>query len=675
MGNAKKKNKKKNNRPANQRPAKEGSTSSSGGGWTGPIIMLVVGLVAIAWAGGFIHFGSESTQGTDASSASSNSSVNPGTGQGTTRKPQLLTDSAEIAITDVETWRSADDPERDGWDSEALHLTLKKPLKKLGNLLIHPEKAIPEKLAPLLTDDFSASRLRPKTLETTFRDKAILVERGTFALSDDDTVQGAEGLATLIGDLTGSFQGAKDARHQFKVIRVDHDEDSAQTEQLLSLSGHTDKGFFEQHATWVIDWKIGKNTKPKMKSIQATKFEQSLAQSGSPVLLADCTESALGHNETYREQLLRSVNYWLQRSVTRTAARFLAVPGIAIADVNGDGLEDLYLSQDPGIPNRLFLQNADGTATEASAAWGVDWLEDSRGAVFVDMDNDGDQDLILAVQTRVVLIENVDQKRFRLVKALETNDDLLSVCVFDYDNDGRLDLYCYNYQVDTLSSDNVTLAWGSVDESFESHDANNGSPNSMYRNVTKPGEEWAFEDVTEAVGLDVNNSRWSFSASAEDYDNDGDLDLYVANDYGRDNLYRNDQTEDGQTKFVSVDEESKIENSSAGMAISWGDYNCDGWMDVYTSAMWSSASQRITSKARFRGDRDEQSYRRYQRFGAGNSLMKNQGDGTFVHRSAEANAYMGRWAWGNVFFDINNDGWQDLAVANGYVTADDTGDL
>lgn len=78
----------------------------------------------------------------------------------------------------------------------------------------------------------------------------------------------------------------------------------------------------------------------------------------------------------------------------------------------------------------------------------------------------------------------------------------------------------------------------------------------------------------------MNNRRFSFASSWEDYDNDGDPDLYVANDYGRNNLYRNDRDEDGNHRFVDVAKEAGVEDISAGMSVSWGDYNLDGWIST-----------------------------------------------------------------------------------------------
>jgi hypothetical protein len=198
------------------------------------------------------------------------------------------------------------------------------------------------------------------------------------------------------------------------------------------------------------------------------------------------------------------------------------------------------------------------------------------------------------------------------------------------------------------------------------YDATNGGKNALLRN--EGGLQ--FEDVTERVGLDQNNTRFSLAAAWDDYDLDGDPDLYVANDFGRNNLYRND---DG--RFVDAAAEAGVEDISAGMSASWGDYNNDGRLDLYVSNMFSSAGNRVTYQRKFSADRDDQIVEDIRRHARGNSLFENAGDGAFRDISIDANVTMGRWAWASSFADVNNDGWQDLLIANGFITNEDVDDL
>ena len=111
------------------------------------------------------------------------------------------------------------------------------------------------------------------------------------------------------------------------------------------------------------------------------------------------------------------------------------------------------------------------------------------------------------------------------------------------------------------------------------------------------------------------------------------------------------------------------------MSVCWGDYNRDGYLDLYVSNMFSSAGGRVTYQRQFKSDVDEETRSDLQRLARGNSLFENQGDGTFRDVTMAAMVEMGRWAWSSNFVDINNDGWEDIVVGNGNYTGIDKGDL
>jgi hypothetical protein len=318
----------------------------------------------------------------------------------------------------------------------------------------------------------------------------------------------------------------------------------------------------------------------------------------------------------------------------------------------------------------LFLQQPDGTAREAAADWKVDWLVGSRSVLLLDLDNDGDQDLAVAILGGVVIASN-EGDRFQIRDVLTTHDDTTSLAAADYDLDGDLDLYvCVDYPNDYFASaSEVPVQGGAANRVY--HDANGAGRNSLFRNDIRASYgSWQLVDVTSEVGLDDNNRRFSWAASWEDYDNDGDQDLYVANDFGRNNLYEN-----REGRFDDVAAPARVEDSASGMSAAWGDINRDGLMDLYVGNMFSSAGGRITYQPEFKPRADEEIRTRLQRFARGSTLLRNQGDSTFDDISVEAGVTVGRWAWSSNFIDINNDGWRDIAVANGYITADDTGDL
>ena len=340
-----------------------------------------------------------------------------------------------------------------------------------------------------------------------------------------------------------------------------------------------------------------------------------------------------------------------------------------MGDVNGDGLDDLYVCQEKGLPNRLYIQQPDATLLDVSAASGVNWLESSHGALLVDLDGDADQDLAVAILGAVVVAENDGKGRFTEQGVIATSDDTMSLCAADFDSDADLDLYVCVYGPDILSrKKSQDMIVGLDADSFVYYDANMAGPGALLRNEGN----WRFRDCTRDVGLDTNNRRFSFAAAWEDFDHDGDPDLYVANDYGRNNLYRNDGGH-----FVDIAAQAGVEDSASGMSVSWGDYDRDGHPDLYVGNMFSSAGSRIVAQRKFMPKLSSPIRNLFLRFARGNTLMRNRGDGTFADVSVDVGVTLGRWAWSSNFLDLNNDGWEDLVVANGFITSDldQTGDL
>jgi len=110
------------------------------------------------------------------------------------------------------------------------------------------------------------------------------------------------------------------------------------------------------------------------------------------------------------------------------------------------------------------------------------------------------------------------------------------------------------------------------------------------------------------------------------------------------------------------------------MGVTWGDYDRDGRMDVHVSNMFSAVGSRVTRQALFKPDATEEVKARLRHFAEGDTLLRNAG-GAFEDVSEAAGITMARWAWSSNFTDMQNDGWEDLLVANGYVTTEDPGDL
>ncbi len=390
---------------------------------------------------------------------------------------------------------------------------------------------------------------------------------------------------------------------------------------------------------------------PLLLRVEVADYEETSTPRGP--LFVDVTEAAVGHNPSYRDQLLQPPDAWLNRITKASGYNKTGWQGVSVADVNGDGLDDLLLPEQGGLPNRLYVQNREGTFDDRSADAAIDYLERALAGLFVDLDNDGDPDLVLSSRPAVLVLENDGSGRFARVRHIAGDiPDSNSLSAADYDNDGDLDLYVCAYR---RAYDERGVA-----SPVPYHDANNGGRNVLLRN----DGGFRFVDATAETGLDANNRRFSLAASWEDVDGDGDRDLYVANDYGRNNLYRNDGG-----RFVDVAGEAGVEDISSGMSVSWADYNRDGRMDVYVGNMFSAAGNRITYQRKFERDRQRAGpLAEVQRMARGNSLFAGASGGGFVDRSVDANVTMGRWSWSSVFADINNDGWEDLVVANGNLT-------
>jgi hypothetical protein len=548
-----------------------------------------------------------------------------------------------------------DDPTQDGWDTEYLQSQAHHQLDVIAHWIIEPTTLTREQVVQLVGENFSCEVLRPKLLASVYKSASVEIFRPEG--KDPRQYRGAAGLVEALQGLVQPMMDARKRGAEFHVFRVQLLEAAFSTQQFLTLTAGSNA---EVNATWTCHWSmpVG-DIPPQLLSIKVDTFEQAQVALGDKHLFADCTVAALGHNRSFKKQITRGINHWARRIEYPLGTDMLGGIALAVGDVNGDGMDDVYLAQSGGLPNRLYIQKSDGTFDDQSAAAGVDWLERSGSVLIVDLDNDGDQDMAICCDNTLLLMSNNGHGRFTLEKRMVMQDSPQSISAVDYDNDGYLDLYIMVYYG---SKDSI----GEYPVAIPYHDANNGGRNTMYRNDS----DWVFTDVTEQVGLDADNMRFSITASWEDYDNDGDQDVYIANDFGRNNLYRND---DGH--FVNVAQQAGVEDIAAGMSVSWADYNRDGLMDIYVGNMFSSAGNRVTYQRRFKEGIENQALDQYRHHARGSTLFENLGDDTFADVSVKTGLTMGRWAWASLFADLNNDGWDDVLIMNGNITGYDADDL
>ena len=292
--------------------------------------------------------------------------------------------------------------------------------------------------------------------------------------------------------------------------------------------------------------------------------------------------------------------------------------GQAWGDYDNDGWVDLYVT-DPEGPNTLYHNNGDGTFSISPLASQVTLGQEySAGATFADYDNDGWKDLYVTNWGPDRLFRNVEGQAFVDVTrqaGLGNPAHGRTASWGDYDQDGYLDLYVANW---SCYPDCGRPSEGDLDVLYH----NNG--------------DGTFSDVTRLLGSRINGS--GFVANFTDYDNDGDLDIYLVNDefinpIGN-KLWRNDGPGCGGWCFSEVAKEAKADEKLFGMGLASGDYDNDGDIDFY----FSNAGPMV--------------------------LLQNQGEGTFRDVAAEAGVDTpNSIAWGTVFLDYDNDGWRDLYLA------------
>jgi hypothetical protein len=323
--------------------------------------------------------------------------------------------------------------------------------------------------------------------------------------------------------------------------------------------------------------------------------------------------------------------------------------------------------QPGGLPNRLYRNRGDGTFEDITEASGTGVIENTACALIVDVDNDGRQDLIVVRATGPMLFLNEGggkflQKADAFQFATPPQGTFTGAAVADYDRDGWLDIYFCLY----------VYYQGTDQYKYPSpyYDAENGPPNFMMRN----NRDGTFRDVTAETGLNQNNTRYSFCCGWGDFNRDGWPDLYVVNDFGRKNLYRNN----GNGTFADIAPQAGVEDMGAGMSVCWFDYDNDGAEDLYVADMWTAAGERISMQDIFKKDAPRETRALYHKHAMGNSLFRNTsrcGGAPFENTTLAAGVGIGRWAWSSDAWDFDHDGFPDLYIANGMVSGPSREDL
>lgn len=330
--------------------------------------------------------------------------------------------------------------------------------------------------------------------------------------------------------------------------------------------------------------------------------------------------------------------------------------GAGFADIDNDGDIDLYIVNIPGPftqdgnshkgnANALYLNNGDGTFTDITRAAGVGHQGFGMGCVFADYDGDADLDLYLTNYGENVLYRNNGNATFTdVTDAAGVGCELWSTgaAFADVDGDTDLDLYVCNY---------VTYNLEQLEQmKEESLQSGKPVPSALNPHVFEPQDnvfyrndgDGTFTDATAETGIAAEGGR-SMQALFSDFDNDNDLDLYVANDTTTNHIYRND----GSGNFTDVSTESWAADFRGSMGLTAGDYDADGDIDLFMSH-WV--------------DEENALYRNlFAEDGATGQIR-------FVdesYTSLLAEESIKQIGWGTTLFDYDNDGDLDIFVTNG----------
>jgi hypothetical protein len=330
--------------------------------------------------------------------------------------------------------------------------------------------------------------------------------------------------------------------------------------------------------------------------------------------------------------------------------------GVALIDYNRDGWPDIYFTNAPSVAmalagkkarGALYRNNHDGTFTDVTDEAGFATPCWAMGAVVGDYNNDGWPDLLVTCFGGVVLYRNNGNGTFTDVtrQAGLGNDSLWATgaAFGDYDNDGWADLFVSHY-VDLNLNDLPTF--GSL-ATCKYHGISvqcgprgmKGSPDNLYHN----NRDGTFTDVSKQSGVDDAQGLYGLTAVWNDFNDDGRLDLFVANDGEPAYLYRNDGNgrfaEIAYTAGVAVDQDG---NAQANMGIALGDYNHSGRFSIAVTHFNEQYA----------------------------ALFRNDGNMNFTdvsYASGIAQSTTSYVGWGDEFFDFDNDGWPDFFMVNGHV--------
>ncbi|MCK6617906.1 MAG: VCBS repeat-containing protein [Cyclobacteriaceae bacterium] len=335
--------------------------------------------------------------------------------------------------------------------------------------------------------------------------------------------------------------------------------------------------------------------------------------------------------------------------------------GVAIGDINNDGLADIYFTSNLG-PNALYLNKGNFTFENITEKAGVAGKQAwSTGVVMADVNGDGWLDIYVCNSGDIkndnreneLFINNGDLTFTESAAVWGLNDKGFSThaAFFDYDNDGDLDVYLLNNSFKAIGSFNLM-------QNIR-HERDSVGGDKLYRNDGN-----RFTDVSIVAGIYGSVIGFGLGVTVGDVNNDGWMDIFISNDFfERDYLYLNNRN----GTFSEILEQAMPSISAASMGADMADINNDGWMDIFVTDMLPEQYERLKQVTIFENwDKLTYNVRNgyYYQF-TRNMLHLNNGNNTFSDISRLGGVEATDWSWGALIFDMDNDGLKDIFVANG----------
>ena len=471
-----------------------------------------------------------------------------------------------------------------GWLSEHYALLAESRLEALVGTLVRQVTVEDATLQKLFDPSTEFSGWRPEDAQLVLNDINLTVRADQGDESEANTVwttpdgSAALDVRSCLGTIMQPLNQHADLEYALDIENtLLLKNDGFVTEVNVTVSGRQKSlGSRALNMKWLLRWQPENDKQDaRINAFRVTRMEDIQYRSEHETMFTDCTTSVIRSGALLSMQFGLGVDQWARRL---GASRLSGWSGIAVADINGDGLEDFYVCQGKGLPNRMFAQRPDGTAEEVSLKSGIAFQEETKAALFADMDNDGDQDLILGLVTGVVLLENDGTGRFHYSSMLFDARETSCLSVADYNNDGLLDLLTCSYFREMR-----------VDPDFADFnnpsDADNGGGARLYLNKGN----LKMESAQQALGLE--KKRFCREARFRDFDDDGDMDIAITNDFASVDLLQNNGD-----WFGKIQKDKYFDQSRLYRSLNWGDLDGDGREEMVCTTGATALTRRIAEQ-------------------------------------------------------------------------------